>query len=123
MVRVHSDAPISYLSVIPEFYHLILNGIVDLKHRALAESFSSHFPYQPTLVQEHPTRLSTFLSTSKRRLSPRTTGKVSLQQVIFNFPGGETFQALEIQALTLQNMCPKVPGRASDFADSDEANF
>lgn len=29
MVRVHSDAPIRFSSVIPEFYHLLPDGLAD----------------------------------------------------------------------------------------------
>ncbi|MHA9054314.1 hypothetical protein ACYBCP_06885, partial [Klebsiella pneumoniae] len=39
MVRVHSDAPIIFPSVIPEFYHLLPVGIADLKCCVLAKRF------------------------------------------------------------------------------------
>jgi hypothetical protein len=69
-----------------------------------------------TLVQGKPTLLSTFLSTSKWRFSPRTTGKVSLQQGIFS--RRKTFQALKIQALTLQNTADKTKVTTMPLTDT-----
>ncbi|WP_222846521.1 hypothetical protein, partial [Klebsiella variicola] len=43
MVRVHSDAPISYPSVISVFYHLPPDGIADLKCCVLAKIFPCIF--------------------------------------------------------------------------------